>query len=70
MSCLVDDQVKLPDGIEHLGIIMKKTFVNGSHEEDYDDTDVKLTPNSKLSPEEMTKFAKTKPRLKRLNAAK
>ena len=27
----VDDQVKLPDGIEHLVIIMKKTFVNGSH---------------------------------------
>lgn len=147
----VDDQVKLPDSIEHLGIIMKKTFLNGPHtnivtskylklipcdndgnviakdvdniddivdtefsfriefphaymgvhkngqsvscstrvvairyktsvnEEDdddtdvdldNDDTDVKLTPNSKLSPEEMSKFAKPKPKLKRLNAAK
>ena len=147
----VDDQVKLPDSIEHLGIIMKQTFLKGPHtnvvtsnylkfipcdndgnviakdvdniddivdtefsfriefphvymgmhkngqtvscstrvvairykttvnEEDNDDTDVdldnddtnvKLTPNTKLSPEEMAKIAKPKPKLKRLNSAK
>ena len=147
----VDNQIKMPEAIDHLGIIMKKTFVNGPHtnivtsnymkfipcdndgnviakdtdniddivdtefsfriefphvymgmhkngqtvscskrvvaikyktnvnEEDdddtdvdldNDDTDVKLTPNSKLSPEEMTKIAKPKPKVKRLNSAK
>lgn len=144
----VDNQIKLPDVIEHLGIIMKRTFLNGQdtnvvtskylkfipcdndgniiakdidniddivntefsfriefhhvymgmhkngqtvscssrvvairyktnvNEEDDDDTDVdldtdvKLTPNSKLSPEEMAKVAKPKPKLKRLISAK
>ena len=54
--------------------IKYKTNVNEEDDTDVDldndDTDVKLTPNSKLSPEEMTKFAKPKPKLKRLNAAK